>query len=106
MDMDFMNLNQSAHGDREFGHICTRMRIRRKVVVGYWKEEETQKKIAVWMRVCAAWADAQDMLIIRFGDQMNNVAVTDGDRGRAAHGLPRGLLPRERADGISRTGEG
>ena len=80
MDMDFMNLNQSAHGDREFGHICTRMRIRRKVVVGYWKEEETQKKIAVWMRVCAAWADAQDMLIIRFGDQMNNVAVTDGDK--------------------------
>ena len=60
MDMDFMNLNQSAHGDREFGHICTRMRIRRKVVVGYWKEEETQKKIAVWMRVCAAWADVTD----------------------------------------------
>ena len=80
MDMDFMNLNQSAHGDREFGHICTRMRIRRKVVVGYWKDEETQRKIAVWMRVCAAWADAQDMLIIRFGDQMNNVAVTDGDK--------------------------
>ena len=80
MDMDFMNLNQSAHGDREFGHICTRMRIRRKVVVGYWKEEETQHKIAVWMRVCAGWADSQDMLIIRFGDQMNNVAVTDGDK--------------------------
>ena len=80
MDMDFMNLNQSAHGDREFGHICTRMRIRRKVVVGYWQDEETQRKIAVWMRVCAAWADAQDMLIIRFGDQMNNVAVTDGDK--------------------------
>ena len=80
MDMDFMNLNQSAHGDREFGHICTRMRIRRKVVVGYWKEEETLHKIAVWMRVCAGWADSQDMLIIRFGDQMNNVAVTDGDK--------------------------
>lgn len=80
MDMDFMNLNQSAHGDREFGHICTRMRIRRKVVVGYWQDEETQRKIAVWMRVCAGWADAQDMLILRFGDQMNNVAVTDGDK--------------------------
>ena len=80
MDMDFMNLNQSAHGDREFGHICTRMRIRRKVVVGYWKDEQTLHKIAVWMRVCAGWADAQDMLIIRFGDQMNNVAVTDGDK--------------------------
>ena len=80
MDMDFMNLNQSAHGDREFGHICTRMRIRRKVVVGYWQDAATQHKIAVWMRVCAAWADAQDMLILRFGDQMNNVAVTDGDK--------------------------
>ncbi len=80
MDMDFMNLNQSAHGDREFGHICARLNIRRKVVVGYWKDEAAQKKIAVWARVAAAWADAQDMLIIRFGDQMNNVAVTDGDK--------------------------
>ncbi len=80
MDMDFMNLNQSAHGDREFGHICSRMRIPRKVVVGYWKEKSTQDHIAVWSRVAAAWADAQDMLIIRFGDQMNNVAVTDGDK--------------------------
>ncbi len=80
MDMDFMNLNQSAHGDREFGHICSRMRIPRKVVVGYWKDSDTQERIAVWSRVAAAWADAQDMLIIRFGDQMNNVAVTDGDK--------------------------
>ena len=80
IDMDFMNLNQSAHGDREFGHIISRMRIRRKLVVGYWKEEKTQNHIAVWERVCAAWADAQDMLILRFGDQMNNVAVTDGDK--------------------------
>ena len=87
MDMDFMNLNQSAHGDREFGHICTRMRIRRKVVVGYWKEEDTLHKIAVWMRVCAGWADSQDMLIIRFGDQMNNVAVTDGDKVEAEQRL-------------------
>lgn len=80
MDMDFMNLNQSAHGDREFGHICTRMRIRRKVVVGHWKDTEAQRKIAIWARVAAAWADSQDMLILRFGDQMNNVAVTDGDK--------------------------
>lgn len=87
MDMDFMNLNQSAHGDREFGHICTRMRIRRKVVVGYWKDEETLRKIAVWMRVCAGWADSQDMLILRFGDQMNNVAVTDGDKVEAEQRL-------------------
>ena len=79
-DMDFMNLNQSAHGDREFGHIVSRMRIRRKLVVGYWKDAATQDHIAVWERVCAAWADSQDMLIIRFGDQMNNVAVTDGDK--------------------------
>ena len=74
IDMDFMNLNQSAHGDREFGHIVTRMRKPRKVVVGHWQDEAAQKKIAVWMRVAAAWADAQDMLILRFGDQMNNVA--------------------------------
>jgi len=80
MDMDFMNLNQSAHGDREFGHICARLRLPRKVVVGYWKDEKIQEKIAVWERVAAAWADAQDMLILRFGDQMNNVAVTDGDK--------------------------
>ena len=80
MDMDFMNLNQSAHGDREFGHICARLRLRRKVVVGHWKDEKAQKQIAVWERVAAAWADSQDMLIIRFGDQMNNVAVTDGDK--------------------------
>ena len=80
MDMDFMNLNQSAHGDREFGHIVSRMRKNRKVVVGHWQDEKAQGKIAVWMRVAAAWADAQDMLIIRFGDNMNNVAVTDGDK--------------------------
>lgn len=80
MDMDFMNLNQSAHGDREFGHICARLNVRRKVVVGYWKDTKTLEKIAVWSRVAAAWADAQDMLVIRFGDQMNNVAVTDGDK--------------------------
>lgn len=80
MDMDFMNLNQSAHGDREFGHIIARMRKSCKVVVGHWQDEKTQGKIAVWMRVAAAWADAQDMLVIRLGDQMNNVAVTDGDK--------------------------
>lgn len=80
MDMDFMNLNQSAHGDREFGHIVSRMRKNRKVVVGHWQDPKAQAKIAVWMRVAAAWADAQDLLIIRFGDQMNNVAVTDGDK--------------------------
>lgn len=80
MDMDFMNLNQSAHGDREFGHITARLRKARKVVVGHWQDAAAQEKLAVWMRVAAGWADAQDMLIVRFGDQMNNVAVTDGDK--------------------------
>ena len=80
MDMDFMNLNQSAHGDREYGHILSRMRKNHKTVVGYWKDPKTLGHIAVWQRVAAAWADAQDMRIIRFGDQMNNVAVTDGDK--------------------------
>ena len=80
IDMDFMNLNQSAHGDREFGHSMSRMRKNRKVVVGHWQDEKAQERIAVWMRVAAAWADAQDMLIVRFGDNMNNVAVTDGDK--------------------------
>ena len=78
--MDFMNLNQSAHGDREFGHILSRMRKNHKTVVGYWKDPKTLGHIAVWERVAAAWADAQDCRIIRFGDQMNNVAVTDGDK--------------------------
>lgn len=80
MDMDFMNLNQSAHGDIEFGHICTRMRVPRKVVCGYWKNEEAQKKIAVWARVAAGVADAKNVRCLMFGMNMNNVAVTDGDR--------------------------
>ena len=80
MDMDFMNLNQSAHGDREFGHILSRMRKNHKTVVGYWKDPKTLGHIAVWQRVAAAWADSQDMRILRIGDQMNNVAVTDGDK--------------------------
>ena len=80
IDAGFMNLTQSAHGDREFAHILTRLRKPRKTVIGYWKDEKTQERIAVWERVCAGWADSQDMLILRFGDQMNNVAVTDGDK--------------------------
>ena len=80
MDMDFMNLNQSAHGDIEFGHICTRMRVPRKVVCGYWKDEQAQKQIAVWARVAAGVADAKNVRCLMFGMNMNNVAVTDGDR--------------------------
>ncbi len=80
IDMDFMNLNQSAHGDIEFGHICTRMRVARKVVVGHWKSPEAQRQIAVWARVAAAVKDAHDVRCLMFGMNMNNVAVTDGDR--------------------------
>ena len=80
IDMDFMNLNQSAHGDIEFGHICSRMRVPRKVVVGHWKSPEAQERIAVWSRVAAAVADAHNCRCLMFGMNMNNVAVTDGDR--------------------------
>ena len=80
MDMDYMNLNQSAHGDREFGYIVSRLRKNRKIVVGFWQDESVQSQIGSWMRVCAAWADQQTLKILRFGDNMNNVAVTDGDK--------------------------
>lgn len=80
IDMDFMNLNQAAHGDREHGFIMTRMRINRKVVVGHWQEEDVQERIAVWTRAAAAWADFQTARIARFGDNMREVAVTEGDK--------------------------
>ncbi len=80
IDMDFMNLNQAAHGDREHGFIMTRMRINRKVVVGHWKEEEVQERIGVWTRAAAAWDDIQNAKIARFGDNMREVAVTEGDK--------------------------
>ncbi|KKX49927.1 hypothetical protein L950_0212995 [Sphingobacterium sp. IITKGP-BTPF85] len=80
MDMDFMNLNQSAHGDREFGHIVTRLNIGRKVVTGHWKDEEVIERINVWVRAAAAWHDWQGAKFVRFGDNMRYVAVTDGDK--------------------------
>ena len=80
IDMDFMNLNQSAHGGREFGFICTRMNKTRKVVVGHWQDEAVQEKLAVWMRAASAKLDAQGGKIARFGDNMREVAVTDGDK--------------------------
>ena len=80
IDMDFMNLNQSAHGDREFGFIGSRMRLNRKVVVGHWQEQETQKEIGEWVRAACAWADWQGAKIARFGDNMRDVAVTEGDK--------------------------
>ncbi len=80
IDMDFMNLNQSAHGDREFGFIGSRMRLNRKVVVGYWKDVQVQSEIGGWTRAACAWHDAQGARVARFGDNMREVAVTEGDK--------------------------
>ena len=80
IDMDFMNMNQAAHGDREHGFIMSRMRLNRKVVVGFWQEEATQEKIGAWARAAAAWADWQGGKFVRFGDNMREVAVTEGDK--------------------------
>jgi L-arabinose isomerase len=80
IDMDFMNLNQSAHGDREFGFIGSRMRLNRKVVVGHWEDPVAVDRIAVWTRAAAAYDDARNMKIARFGDNMRDVAVTEGNK--------------------------
>src|SRR5919205_4309845 len=80
IDMDFMNLNQSAHGDREFGFAMSRMRLRRKVVVGHWQDPKVLKGIEAWMRAAAGWNDWQGAKFARFGDNMRFVAVTEGDK--------------------------
>ncbi|HTI57451.1 L-arabinose isomerase [Mucilaginibacter sp.] len=80
IDMDFMNLNQSAHGDREFGFMMSRMRMERKVVVGHWQDSETLEQINTWTRAAAGWHDWQGARFVRFGDNMRYVAVTDGDK--------------------------
>ncbi|MEP6755109.1 MAG: L-arabinose isomerase [Chthonomonadales bacterium] len=80
IDMDFMNLNQSAHGDREFGFIAARLRLARKVVVGFWQDPETVAEIAAWSRASAGWHESQNLKVARFGDNMREVAVTDGDK--------------------------
>ena len=80
IDMDFMNLNQSAHGGREFGFIGSRLRKQRKVVVGHWKEKGVHAQLGVWMRAAAAWHDSRNMKIARIGDNMRHVAVTEGDK--------------------------
>jgi L-arabinose isomerase len=80
MDMDFMNLNQSAHGDREFGFMVSRMRKNRKVVVGHWQDPEALSEIGAWTRAAAGWYDWQGAKFARFGDNMRFVAVTDGDK--------------------------
>jgi len=80
IDMDFMNLNQSAHGDREFGFMMSRMRLNRKVVVGHWQNETVIRQLNIWCRAAAAWHDWQGAKFVRFGDNMRYVAVTDGDK--------------------------
>ena len=80
IDMDFMNLNQSAHGDREFGFMMTRMRLNRKVVVGHWQDAKVHHGLSTWMRAAAGWHDWQGAKFCRFGDNMRQVAVTDGDK--------------------------
>ena len=80
MDMDFMNENQAAHGDREYAHILTRMGIERKTIVGYWKDAEVQKKIGSWMRTAVGIVESSHIRVMRIADNMRNVAVTEGDK--------------------------
>ncbi|MCR4882373.1 MAG: L-arabinose isomerase [Clostridiales bacterium] len=80
IDMDFMNLNQAAHGDREHGFIAARLRMPRKVIAGYWQDAEVQQRIASWMKAAVGVAVSRDMKVMRFGDNMREVAVTEGDK--------------------------
>ncbi len=80
IDMDFMNLHQAAHGDREFGFICARMRRPRKVVVGHWEDTEVQDRLAAWQRAAAGLHEIRSLKVARLGDNMRQVAVTEGDK--------------------------
>lgn len=80
IDMDFMNLNQAAHGDREYGFINARLKKQNKIVVGYWKNEAIQKEIAAWMDVAVGYNESFQIKVARFGDNMRNVGVTEGDK--------------------------
>ncbi len=80
IDMDFMNLNQAAHGDREHGFIAARLRMPRKVIAGYWQDEDVQARIGSWMRAAVGVAVSKTMKVMRFGDNMREVAVTEGDK--------------------------
>ncbi|HOO65496.1 MAG: L-arabinose isomerase [Bacteroidales bacterium] len=80
IDMDFMNLNQSAHGDREFGFICSRLRMERKVVVGHWQDKEVLRSIGAWSRAALGALEARRLRVARFGDNMRDVAVTEGNK--------------------------
>ncbi len=107
IDMDYMNLHQSAHGGREFGHICTRLGVRRKVIVGHWAGAPVQGQLADWSRVALARQSDMNMKVARFGDNMRQVAVTEGDKvaaqitlGYSVNGYGMGELV-ERIDGAS-----
>ncbi len=109
-DMDFMNLNQTAHGGREFGFIGSRLRMDRKVIVGHWQDETVHHRLDVWMRAATATADAASLIIARFGDNMREVVVTEGDKveaqrvfGYAVNGYGLGDLS-EYVDGAGRPG--
>ena len=80
IDMDFMNLNQAAHGDREFGFITARLKLPRKVVAGFWQDAETVAQVAAWTRAAAGWHESQHLKVARFGDNMREVAVTEGNK--------------------------
>ena len=80
IDMDFMNLNQAAHGDREHGFIATRMRLARKVVAGYWQDENVLNELGAWMRSAIGYHESKHLRLVRFGDNMREVAVTEGDK--------------------------
>lgn len=80
IDMDFMNLNQAAHGDREHGFIAARLRMPRKVIMGYWQDADVLSRLGDWMRSAAAVAFSKSLKVMRFGDNMRNVAVTEGDK--------------------------
>ncbi len=80
IDMDFMNLNQSAHGDREYGYVGARLGIKRRVVAGYWQDPAVQQEVSTWMRAAAGWHESNNLRIARFGDNMRSVAVTEGDK--------------------------
>ncbi len=80
IDMDFMNLNQAAHGDREHGFIAARLRMPRKIIAGYWKDEAVQKRLGSWMRAAVGVAFSKSLKVMRFGDNMREVAVTEGDK--------------------------
>ena len=80
IDMDFMNLNQAAHGDREHGFIGARLRLKRKIIAGFWQDAPVQERLGDWMRVAAGAAESRKLKVMRFGDNMRNVAVTEGDK--------------------------